>query len=67
MFHMRMMFSSFDVNVVERYPVSRLRFLLRFGLAYFLTLKMEVTCSAETLDLNGIHGVIFQKVGLFRQ
>jgi hypothetical protein len=33
----------------------------------FLTLKMEAVCSSETSVDNGLHGVISQKMALFKQ
>jgi hypothetical protein len=41
-------------------------FMLVSCLAYSSTLKMEATCFSETsVDFQGLHGVIFQKIELF--
>jgi hypothetical protein len=34
-------------------------------LAYSSTLKVKATCSSETLAVDGLHGIISQKIELF--
>jgi hypothetical protein len=44
-------------------PLLAVCFMLVFYVAYSSTLKMEATCSSETLvDIHGPHSVISQKV-----
>jgi hypothetical protein len=62
-----MMCSPLKVKqVLEEQADSKLAacFILVSCLAYSLTLKMEVTCSSETLVDFGLHGIISWKIGL---
>jgi hypothetical protein len=60
------MYVTLLVLIVNLKTLLAALFMLVLGLAYSLTLNVEVICSSETLaDFKGLHSVISQKTKLF--